>query len=73
MFGVSGEHLLILLAILLVFGRRRLPEVGHSVGKAIRNFKDSLSGVEEAEYRKIDPPRSASKDPKPESGSTKTG
>lgn len=44
MFGLSGEHLLILAGILLIFGPRKLPELGASVGKAFRNFKDGLNG-----------------------------
>jgi len=40
--------------VLLIFGPRRLPELGNTMGKAIRNFKDSLSGVEEAKYRHIE-------------------
>ena len=54
MFGISGEHLLILAVVLLFFGPRRLPELGHTLGKAIRNFKDSLAGIEEASYRKLE-------------------
>jgi sec-independent protein translocase protein TatA len=54
MFGISGEHLLILGIVLIIFGPRRLPELGNTLGKAIRNFKDAISGVEEAKYRKID-------------------
>jgi len=54
MFGISGEHLLVLGIILLIFGPRRLPELGNTMGKAIRNFKDALAGVEEAKYRRID-------------------
>ena len=54
MFGISGEHILILGIILLFFGPRRLPELGNTLGKAIRNFKDAISGVEEAQYRKLD-------------------
>src|SRR3954471_15815982 len=53
MFGISGEHLLILGIVLLIFGPRRLPELGNTLGKAIRNFKDSLSGVEEAKFHRI--------------------
>jgi len=53
MFGISGEHLLILGIILLFFGPRRLPELGNTLGKAIRNFKDAISGIEEAQYRKL--------------------
>lgn len=54
MFGISFEHLLILGVVLLIFGPKRLPELGNTMGKAIRNFKDALSGVEEAKYRKIE-------------------
>jgi sec-independent protein translocase protein TatA len=43
MFGLSGEHLLILAGILLIFGPRKLPELGASVGKALRNFKEGLN------------------------------
>ncbi len=54
MFGISGEHLLILGIVLLIFGPRRLPELGNTLGKAIRNFKDAVSGVEEAKFRRIE-------------------
>ena len=54
MFGISGEHLLILFVVLLIFGPRRLPELGNTMGKAMKNFKDALSGVEEAKFRRID-------------------
>ncbi len=54
MFGISGEHLLILGIVLLIFGPRRLPELGNTLGKAIRNFKDAIAGVEEAKYRKLE-------------------
>lgn len=61
MFGISGEHLLILGIVLLVFGPRRLPELGQTLGKSIRNFKDALSGVEEAQFRRLN----NSDDPQP--------
>ena len=54
MFGISGEHLLILGIVLLIFGPKRLPELGNTLGKAIRNFKDSVSGVEEAKFRRLE-------------------
>ncbi len=38
-------HIVFLLAIgLLVFGAKRLPEVGQSLGHGIRGFKDALTG-----------------------------
>ena len=49
----SGEHLLILAVVLLFFGPRLLPSMGATMGKAVRNFKDSISGVKEPAYRKL--------------------
>lgn len=53
MFGISGEHIVIMAIILLVLGPRRLPELGNTMGKAIKNFKDAMSGVEDARFKKI--------------------
>ena len=36
--------LILLLVLLLVFGPRRLPEMGRQLGKGMREFKDSISG-----------------------------
>ena len=41
------EILAILVVILLIFGARRLPEIGSSMGKGIRTFKSALMGEEE--------------------------
>ena len=47
-FGISLPELLILLVVLLlVFGAKRLPEMGRSLGKGMREFKDSVSGIDE--------------------------
>jgi sec-independent protein translocase protein TatA len=37
---------LILVLVLLVFGAKRLPEMGKSLGAGMRGFKDSLTGEE---------------------------
>ena len=42
------EIMIILLVVLLLFGARRLPEVGASIGKGIREFKRSLTDTQEA-------------------------
>ena len=42
------EILIILLVVLLLFGAKRLPEVGASIGKGIREFKRSLTDTQEA-------------------------
>ena len=36
--------LILLLVVLLVFGAKRLPEIGRSLGDGMRGFKDSLNG-----------------------------
>jgi sec-independent protein translocase protein TatA len=35
---------MLLVAVLLVFGAKRLPEMGRSLGEGLRGFKDSMSG-----------------------------
>jgi sec-independent protein translocase protein TatA len=48
MFGLGAWELAIILAIVVVlFGARRLPEIGSGVGKAIKNFKAGVSGDDE--------------------------
>jgi len=36
--------MILLLVVLLVFGARRLPELGRSLGEGMRGFRDSLAG-----------------------------
>ncbi|NNF26680.1 MAG: twin-arginine translocase TatA/TatE family subunit [Gemmatimonadetes bacterium] len=40
------EMLLIFLVVLLLFGAKRLPEIGSSLGKGIREFKSSVKEIE---------------------------
>jgi len=48
MFGLGPMELAIILAIVVIlFGARRLPEIGSGVGKAIKNFKSGVSGDDE--------------------------
>lgn len=47
MFGLGmWEIVLIFMALLLLFGAKRLPEIGSSLGKGIREFKGSLREIE---------------------------
>ena len=66
-FGISIWELMILLVVLLlIFGAKRLPEMGRSLGKGMREFKDSVTGVEEAVTTTTPPPAelpSASSEP----------
>jgi sec-independent protein translocase protein TatA len=45
LFGTLGlpEMLLILLIVVIIFGARRLPELGKSLGEGIKNFKKSVT------------------------------
>jgi len=69
------ELLLILLGLLLVFGAKRLPEMGAAMGKGIREFKKNISEMKaeldrpadsdsDTPQRQIDQPASSSGDPK---------
>ena len=45
-FGIGiWELLILLLVLLLVFGPKRLPEMGRQLGKGMREFKESVSGT----------------------------
>jgi sec-independent protein translocase protein TatA len=39
------ELIIVLVIALIVLGPKKLPEVGRSVGKGMREFKDSLNGI----------------------------
>lgn len=44
-FGIGiWELLILLLVLLLVFGPKRLPEMGKQLGRGMREFKDSVTG-----------------------------
>jgi sec-independent protein translocase protein TatA len=43
------ELVIVLIIALVVFGPKRLPDLGRSLGKGMREFKDSLSGREQEE------------------------
>jgi sec-independent protein translocase protein TatA len=48
MFGIGTTELLVVLGIVIViFGARRLPELGSGLGKAIKNFKAGVTGKDE--------------------------
>ncbi len=44
------EILLLGLVVLLVFGPKRLPEMGRSMGRGFREFKDSVTGDKKGEH-----------------------
>ncbi|MDP2480331.1 MAG: twin-arginine translocase TatA/TatE family subunit [Candidatus Palauibacterales bacterium] len=54
--GIGIPELIVIFAIvLLFFGAKRLPEIGKSLGKGIRDFQDSLKGIEDEVNREIPP------------------
>jgi sec-independent protein translocase protein TatA len=72
------EIMIILVVVLLLFGAKRLPEVGASIGKGIREFKRSLTDTQEAimgndDQRNLQPrqPEETPQQPKASSGEPK--
>ena len=57
-FGLGiGELLIILAVLLLVFGAKRLPELGGALGRGIREFKTSVKDIEGELKRPADAPQ----------------
>ena len=51
------EILLVMLVALLIFGPKKLPEMGRSLGRGFREFKDSISGKDaDDELDELPPP-----------------
>ena len=52
-FGIGlPEILIFLVVVLLLFGAKRVPEIGRSMGRGMREFKDAVTGHDDEE-----PPR----------------
>lgn len=50
MFGLGLPEMgIIALAAVLIFGPKKIPELGRTLGKTLRGFKDELQGSEEVE------------------------
>jgi sec-independent protein translocase protein TatA len=49
------EILIILVVLLLLFGAKRLPEMGRSLGRGMREFKDAVTGKDD-ERPELNPP-----------------
>jgi len=52
-----GEILVILIIVLLLFGAKRIPEIAGSMGKGIREFRKSMSDVQNTVVSELPPPR----------------
>ena len=62
----AGEIIIVLVIVLLIFGPKRLPDLGRSLGKGMREFKDSITGSHDDEKAEL-PARSADEPPPPPS------
>ncbi len=59
MFGIGMQELLVILVVVLVvFGAKRLPEIGGGLGRAIRNFKQAASEPDEIDVTPKDKKKS---------------
>jgi sec-independent protein translocase protein TatA len=58
MLGSIGptELILILLIVIIIFGARKLPDLGKSIGEGIKNFKKSMSTKDDDTPKKPEPP-----------------
>ena len=53
-FGMQGwEIIIIILAIVLLFGGKKIPELMHGIGKGVKSFKDGVNGVEESKSEEV--------------------
>ena len=57
--------ILILLIALMLFGGRRLPEIGRSLGTGMREFKDSITGHTPEPSPQLAPPEAIAPAPQP--------
>jgi len=51
-----GEVIVIVLVVLILFGAKRLPEIGEAIGKALKSFKrevkDTENGIKDVDHEK---------------------
>jgi sec-independent protein translocase protein TatA len=59
----ATEIVLLLLLALLLFGARRLPDIGRSLGRGMREFKDAVTGKDGEEPERELPPASPEREP----------
>ena len=56
-FGIGlPEIVIFLVVVLLLFGANRVPEIGRSVGKGMREFKDAVTGRDDEQPPRLPPP-----------------
>ena len=60
MYPSLWQILIVLLILVLLFGHKRIRELGKSLGEGLRDFKKGLEGESEQAKRQADPSSSAS-------------
>jgi sec-independent protein translocase protein TatA len=58
------EIIIVLVIVLIVFGPKRLPDLGKSLGRGMREFKDSVTGKDK-EHEQIEPVKTVGDNPEP--------
>jgi sec-independent protein translocase protein TatA len=67
-FGIGPlEIIIVLVVVLLLFGPKRLPDLGRSLGSGMREFKDSVTGKDKEELPER---REPAAEPRPEPRAT---
>jgi sec-independent protein translocase protein TatA len=62
------ELVIILVVVLVIFGPKRLPDLGRSLGHGMREFKDSVTGKDD----KLEIPDTSAEKPEPTAATTPT-
>ncbi len=58
------EIVVILIIVLVIFGPKRLPDLGRSLGTGMREFKDSITGKDK-EHEEIEAVKATAEKPEP--------
>jgi sec-independent protein translocase protein TatA len=60
------EIIIVLIIVLVIFGPKRLPDLGRSLGRGMREFKDSVTGKDkDKEQEQLDPVKTVGDSPEP--------
>jgi sec-independent protein translocase protein TatA len=58
------EIIIVLIIVLVIFGPKRLPDLGRSLGRGMREFKDSVTGKDK-EHEQIEATKTVGDEPEP--------